>query len=141
MSWLGQVIADASGQWTGNALRFQTEREAIEYVHDLSVRWTAVRSTRVKESTDDVNAVWRDGHLTMLSGLQLTVLEVQHTLVIVRVHRLAISERMLQLQERLRLGWDGPTSEAILVCDNELHLLNGIIAKLWQRELELLAKW
>lgn len=141
MSWLGQVIADASGQWTENALRFQSEREATEYVRDLSVRWTAVRSFRVKESTDDVNAVWRDGHLTMLSGLQLTLLEVQHTLVIVRVHRLAISERMLQLQEKLRLGWDGPTSEAVLVCDNELHLLNGIIAKLWQRELELLAKW
>jgi hypothetical protein len=27
-SWAPQVIADSSGKWTGNALRFPTEAEA-----------------------------------------------------------------------------------------------------------------
>ncbi len=53
-SWKAEVIADSSGQWCGNGLRFATAEEAQRYVKDLMWRWTAVRETRVVESTDPV---------------------------------------------------------------------------------------
>jgi hypothetical protein len=55
MSWKSEVIADNSGQWVGNGLRFATPAEARDYVWDLSMRWTLVRDTRVVESNDPVN--------------------------------------------------------------------------------------
>lgn len=55
MSYEPQVIADSSGEFVGNALRFATREEAEHYVRDLSMRWTAVRETRVVESGDTVN--------------------------------------------------------------------------------------
>ena len=54
LSFAPEVIADSSG-WTGNALRFATEKEAEIYVRDLSMRWFAVRETRVVPSTDAPN--------------------------------------------------------------------------------------
>jgi hypothetical protein len=57
MSWKAEVIADNSGTWAGNALRFATRKEAEDYVTDLALRWTAVRLTRVVESTEPVNTV------------------------------------------------------------------------------------
>ena len=57
-SWAGEVIADDSGQYAGNALRFRTKEEAEGYVLDLSMRWTLVRSTRVVESPDPVTDSW-----------------------------------------------------------------------------------
>lgn len=50
--WLAEVIADSSGEWCGNGLRFDTEAEAEAYVLDLSMRWTLVRDTRVRLETD-----------------------------------------------------------------------------------------
>ena len=61
MSWKPEVIADRSGQWTGNALRFATYQEARENVLDLMNRWTAVTGWRVVESDDPVNYRWVDG--------------------------------------------------------------------------------
>lgn len=61
MSFKGEVIADSSGEWVGNALRFATEHEAKAYIKDLSYRWTAVRETRVVESDEPVNYVMKDG--------------------------------------------------------------------------------
>ena len=55
MSWKPEVIADSSGKWCGNALRFATKEEAERSVADLSMRWLAVRETRVVESEDPVN--------------------------------------------------------------------------------------
>jgi hypothetical protein len=55
MSWKPEVIADASGKWAGNALRFATKEEAEADVTDLMMRWYAVRDTRVVESDDPVN--------------------------------------------------------------------------------------
>jgi len=55
LSFAPEVIADSSGKWTGNALRFATEKEAKIYVDDLSYRWMAVRETRVVPSEDPVN--------------------------------------------------------------------------------------
>lgn len=61
LSWKGEVIADNSGKFCGNALRYRTKEEAEKYVMDLSCRWTLVRETRVVESTDPVTDVFEDG--------------------------------------------------------------------------------
>ncbi len=42
-----EVIADSSGKWCGNALRFETEEQARQYGENLFMRWTAVREWRV----------------------------------------------------------------------------------------------
>ena len=55
MSWKPEVIADASGKWAGNGLRFATFEDAHAYVLDLALRWTAVREVRVIESDDPVD--------------------------------------------------------------------------------------
>ena len=55
MSWKAEVIADNSGVFVGNALRFATREEAEAYVFDLAMRWTLVRETRVVESSNPVN--------------------------------------------------------------------------------------
>lgn len=60
MSYAAEVIADASGKWCGNALRFATQAEATAYVRDLEWRWTAVRETRVVESSEPVNYAFSD---------------------------------------------------------------------------------
>lgn len=66
MSYRPEVIADSSGEWTGNALRFATQGEAAHYVADLAWRWTAVRKTRVVESDDPVTARIVDNKLEHL---------------------------------------------------------------------------
>jgi hypothetical protein len=55
MSWKAEVIADGSGKFCGNGLRFATKREAETYAADLASRWTSVREWRVVESGDAVN--------------------------------------------------------------------------------------
>jgi hypothetical protein len=45
-----EVIASAGGEWTPNALSFETEADAEAYALDLSRRWTAVRETRVVDT-------------------------------------------------------------------------------------------
>lgn len=66
MSWKPEVIADSSGKWCGNALRFATKEEAEAQVANLAMRWTSVRDWRAVESTDPVNYAWRDGQLVRL---------------------------------------------------------------------------
>jgi hypothetical protein len=63
MSFKPEVIADSSGKWCGNALRFATRQEAEANVGDLMTRWFAVRETRVVESDDPVNYRYVDGQL------------------------------------------------------------------------------
>jgi hypothetical protein len=58
MSYKPEVVADRSGSWNGNGLRFATRDEAEAYVLDLSCRWTLVTQTRVIESDDAVNYRW-----------------------------------------------------------------------------------
>ena len=55
MSWNPEVIADNSGKFVGNGLYFATQKEAEDYVLDLSFRWTLVRETRVVEHAHPVN--------------------------------------------------------------------------------------
>ena len=57
-SFAAEVIADSSGTWCGNGLRFATEAEAEGYVRHLASRWTAVRSTRVIESEMPISHRW-----------------------------------------------------------------------------------
>jgi hypothetical protein len=57
-SWRPMVIADGSGTWAGNALRFATKEEAEANVRDLSWRWMLVRETKVEPSTDEANYQW-----------------------------------------------------------------------------------
>jgi hypothetical protein len=44
-----EVIADESGKWCGNGLRFNTNEQAITYAKNLAARWLAVREWRVIE--------------------------------------------------------------------------------------------
>jgi hypothetical protein len=55
MSFKPEFIADPSGKWCGNALRFATREEAEANVRDLMMRWFAVRETRLVECDDPVN--------------------------------------------------------------------------------------
>lgn len=55
MSYAVEVIADNSGKWVGNGVRFPTEAAAKRYGEDLFLRWTLVREWRVVEFTDPVN--------------------------------------------------------------------------------------
>lgn len=41
------VIADNSGQWTGNQMRYATEAEARDAARDLEARWTLVRQWKI----------------------------------------------------------------------------------------------
>lgn len=63
MSWKPEVIADSSGEWVGNALRFATKKEAEDNVRDLANRWFLVTNTRVVESEDPVNYSYIDHKL------------------------------------------------------------------------------
>ena len=42
-----EVIADNSGHWAGNAIRYATPQEAEEAAINLAGRWTLVREWRV----------------------------------------------------------------------------------------------
>jgi len=58
MSFKPEVIADKSGKWCGNQLRFATFEEARAYALDLAGRWFAVTDIRVTESDEPVNYQW-----------------------------------------------------------------------------------
>jgi hypothetical protein len=66
MSFRPEVVADSSGTFVPNGLRFATEAEAQAYVKDLMWRWTAVRDTRVVECTDPVSYRWENGRAVRL---------------------------------------------------------------------------
>ena len=44
-----EVIADSSGQWAGNAMRYATYEEAEAAARDLASRWVLVLEWRVVE--------------------------------------------------------------------------------------------
>jgi hypothetical protein len=66
MSWKAEVIADSSGHWVANGLRFATEAEAQAYGRDLYSRWTLVTAVRAVESEDPVTQAWIEGRLVWL---------------------------------------------------------------------------
>ena len=56
MTYKVEVIADNSGEWCSNALRFDTYATAEQYGSDLWMRWTAVREWRVVPSDETKRA-------------------------------------------------------------------------------------
>jgi len=67
MSFAAEVIADASGKWAGNAIRFGTAMEAEQYVADLKNRWFSVTQTRVIESDDPITQQIVDGIMSAIA--------------------------------------------------------------------------
>lgn len=67
-SWKSEVIADDSGKWVSNALRFPTKPEAEAYARDLASRWTLVRETRVIECDEGANYEWVEGSARRIGG-------------------------------------------------------------------------
>ena len=61
MSFAPEVIADDTGKWYGNSLRFATRDEAMANVKDLFTRWTLVTDYRVVESSLPVTHRWVPG--------------------------------------------------------------------------------
>ena len=72
MSFKPEVIADSSGQWCGNALRFATREEAEANIQDLMMRWFAVRDTRVVECDDPVSCSYIDHKLLPIPAAEIT---------------------------------------------------------------------
>jgi hypothetical protein len=66
MSYKPEVIADSTGTWAGNALRFATEEEALANAKDLMARWTSVREIRATESDDPVTHQWDDANCKLI---------------------------------------------------------------------------
>jgi hypothetical protein len=60
-SCAAEVVADSSGKFCGNGLRFATVQEAEAYARDLMRRWTLVTEWRVVPSDDPVNYQWVAG--------------------------------------------------------------------------------
>jgi len=50
-----EVIADSSGEWCGNAMRYATEEAATMAALSLARRWTLVLKWRVVPSEEDPN--------------------------------------------------------------------------------------
>jgi hypothetical protein len=73
MSWKPEVIADSSGKWCGNALRFATRDEAEANARDLMMRWLGVRETRVVECDEPVNYRYVHGRLENLVPEEATL--------------------------------------------------------------------
>jgi hypothetical protein len=53
MSYKTEVFVDR--QWSTNALRFATEKEAVDYGHELLSRWMAPTDSRATACEDPVN--------------------------------------------------------------------------------------
>ncbi len=63
MSWKPEVIADNTGKWLDNALRFATRAEAQARAQHMHETWMAVRDYRATRSRDPVNYRYLDGAL------------------------------------------------------------------------------
>jgi hypothetical protein len=67
-SWRPEVIADSSGAWVGNSLRFATKQEAEDNVRDLEMRWFAVRNTRVVEVNEPATHTYHNHELRQVEN-------------------------------------------------------------------------
>jgi len=68
-SWKPEVVADDTGKWYDNGLRFRTEDEAYRSASDLAGRWTLVRKWRATPSDDDPNyRISEDGVISALDS-------------------------------------------------------------------------
>jgi hypothetical protein len=69
-SFKTEVVADSTGKWAGNALRFATRAEADDYVSDLMRRWTSVRGWRSVKSDDPVTHRFAAGRVVEVKDAQ-----------------------------------------------------------------------
>jgi len=53
MKYKVEVIADRSGKWTSNRLRFGTRGEAVAYGRLLADCWSLVEAWRIVPAEDD----------------------------------------------------------------------------------------
>jgi hypothetical protein len=74
VSYAAEVIADDTGRWTGNQMRFPTEVEAMAYATALSWRWIAVREWRAVPSTDPVTHAIINGQVMRVTPAATTPL-------------------------------------------------------------------
>ena len=67
MSWKCEIKCRGSENWTANALRFATEKESMDYGHELFCRWFGENEDyRAAESEDEVNYIFTDNHAISL---------------------------------------------------------------------------
>ena len=69
MPFKAEVIADSSGKWVGNALVFQTQKEAEDYARDLWSRWTLVSEWRVVKTDEPVSYTFTTGYASRIGTL------------------------------------------------------------------------
>lgn len=62
-SYKPEFQTDNTGAWYSNALRFETESEALNNARDLSYRWFAVKEYRATRCDDAINYSYHDGEL------------------------------------------------------------------------------
>jgi len=55
MSFKTEVQTREGGEWSTNAVRFATEKEAVEAGHELLSRWMVPIASRASPSDDPVN--------------------------------------------------------------------------------------
>lgn len=67
VSYKPEVVADSTGKFYGNGLRFATYEEAFASARDLAGRWLLVTDYRAVESEDPVNYKLVDGQLTRIA--------------------------------------------------------------------------
>lgn len=65
-SWKVEVIADSSGKWCGNAVRYASEEAAKAGGQDLANRWLLVRDWRVVPSDGKPNYDIVNGRLVAI---------------------------------------------------------------------------
>jgi len=68
VSWASEVIADSTGKWYRNALRFATEAEALASANELASRWYMVRATRAAPAIERPNYRFIDGRNVRLEN-------------------------------------------------------------------------
>ena len=63
MSWKPQVYIPSESKWCGNALVFETEKEAKENAQDLLMRWFVPTDSRAAISDETPNYTYHDRQL------------------------------------------------------------------------------
>lgn len=66
MSWKPEYLVD--GKWSTNALRFNTEAEALASVRELMSRWWVPSDGRATQCEDTVNYTFKDGRNVSLKN-------------------------------------------------------------------------
>ena len=61
MAWKPEVRVANDERWYDNAVRCETEAEALAYGRDLEMRWTSAKEIRATQCDDPVNGKWVDG--------------------------------------------------------------------------------